>query len=162
MLQTDVPALNDTSCGQLMPFPEDTGGGANNGSHDDLLFGRDNEMQEEASQDDRAGAASNIVVGDVWTPLVISGSSISSRENETSEAHIAEPLANHSNTRVGPWDEISRGHHRTSCTVGKRRTEIQRTHPDNAEPNASCQTKTGAAQKMRPPDNMELTYALRL
>jgi hypothetical protein len=52
MLQTDVPALNDTSCGQLMPFPEDTGGGANNGSHDDLLFGRD-----------------------VWTPLIISGSS---------------------------------------------------------------------------------------
>jgi hypothetical protein len=51
-LQTDVPAPNDTSCGQLMPFPEDTGGGANNGSHDDLLFGRD-----------------------VWTPLIISGSS---------------------------------------------------------------------------------------
>ena len=55
-------------------------------------------MQEEASQGDRAGAANSIVVGDVWTPLAISGSSISSRENKTSEDHIAEPLANQSNT----------------------------------------------------------------
>ena len=75
-LQTDIPALNDTFCGQLMPFPEDSGGGADNDSHDGLSFGRNNQMQEEASQDDRAGAANSMVVGDVWTPLAISGSSI--------------------------------------------------------------------------------------
>jgi hypothetical protein len=48
-LQTDIPALNDTFCGQLMPFPEDSGGGADNDSHDGLSFGRNNQMQEEAS-----------------------------------------------------------------------------------------------------------------
>jgi hypothetical protein len=70
-LQTDIPALNDTFCGQLMPFPEDSSGGANNDSHNGLPFGCENEMQEEALQGNRAGAANSIVIGDVWTPLSV-------------------------------------------------------------------------------------------
>jgi hypothetical protein len=118
-LQTDIPALNDTFYGQPMPFPEDSGGGAGNDSHDPP-FGHENEMQEEASQGDRVGAANGIVVGDVWTPLAISGSSISSRENETSEKHIAEPLASQVNTSGSSSESRALGR-----SFQRQRTEIR-------------------------------------
>jgi hypothetical protein len=96
-LQTDVPDLNGTSRGHLRPSLEDTGCGTNNGPNDNLLFDHDTEMREETSRDNGAGVASDIVISDVQTPLIISGSSVSSKGSETSEAHIVEPLTNRSN-----------------------------------------------------------------
>ena len=119
-LQTDIPALNDTFYGQPMPFPEDSGGRAGNDSNDGLPFGQESELQEEASLGNRAGAASGIVVGDIWTPLAISGSSISSRENETSENHIAEPLASQVNTSGSSSESRALGR-----SFQRQRTEIR-------------------------------------
>jgi hypothetical protein len=166
-LQTDIPALNDTFCGQLMPFPEDSGGGADNDSHDGLPFGHENEMQEEASQGDRAGAANSIVVGDVWTPLAISGSSISSRENKTSEDHIAEPLASQINTSGLSSESrtLGRSFHRPSSYILRCRKREDRNLEDASEQRGAkrlLSDKNGSSLKDEAPDNRGLTCALHL
>jgi hypothetical protein len=54
-------------------------------------------MREETSRDNGAGVAGDIIISDIQTSLIISGSSVSSKGSETSEAHIVEPLTNRSN-----------------------------------------------------------------
>jgi hypothetical protein len=76
-LQIDVPEHSGTSRGHLIPSL-------------DPPFNYDTDVREETSRDSEAGIASCL------TSMVISGSSVSSRGSETSEAHIGEPPANNS------------------------------------------------------------------